>query len=418
MSTRRDFLRHAVALSSAATLGSVATPCTGQADQSGRDRREDDVQPVEIPGSRPLLDLANQLGGSVRVKRVELMQGDRSLVVRVEAEDGTAGYAADNGRLAATATLARQLVFPFFVGKDLRDLEQLVDDVYLRRDDRGSVYKFAGMPFWNAVGLVEVACFDLLGRRLGLPVHRLLGSQRRERVAVYISQFGRDTTAAAELESARRDLDATGARATKLKVGRRMHTTARQTARDRRMIRQASTVLGEDVTLYVDANGSYTTTQAIEMGRFLDDHGVTLFEEPLPWEDRRGTGEVRAALHDRAIAIAGGEQDSSLWTWRDLVADHVVDVLQPDVFYNGGLIRTLRVARMAAAAGRSITPHSPKVLPVAAAVRHLCAVVENLGEFQEARSYGHVREGFAHVPDGPGLGIDPATFGTLRAVRS
>ncbi|MCJ7552125.1 MAG: mandelate racemase/muconate lactonizing enzyme family protein, partial [Anaerolineae bacterium] len=94
-----------------------------------------------------------------------------------------------------------------------------------------------------------------------------------------------------------------------------------------------------------------------------------------------------------------------------------VDVVQPDVMYNGGLIRALQVAEMAAAAGMSIMPHSPKVGAEAAAVLQFCSVAENLGPYQEwggeyrepaswCSPTFEIRNGCVHVPTGPGLGVD------------
>ena len=169
------------------------------------------------------------------------------------------------------------------------------------------------MPFWNIIGHLDVAIFDMLGRIAGVSVGELLGGKRRGEIPVYISQFGRSTTAEQEVAIAARDLEKTGAKATKLKVGLRMANSKEQMRRDRRMIERARRTFGDAVTIYVDANGSYTARAAIEMGRFFNEHGVEFIEEPLPWQDYRGTREVTGALQDLNVNVAGDEQDSSLW---------------------------------------------------------------------------------------------------------
>ncbi len=120
------------------------------------------------------------------------------------------------------------------------------------------------------------------------------------------------------------------------------------------------------------------------------------------YEDR-GTKKVTDALK---MTVAGGEQDSSLWQWREMIESRILDHVQPDVSYNGGFVRTLRVARMAEKAGMQITPHSPTTLPRAAANLHLCAVVPNLGPFQEYRAYGSVENGKVTIPTSAGLGVN------------
>ncbi len=360
---------------------------------------------VEIPGSKPMLDLESRFESPVVVKSVDQLQVGKTIWFRVRSTDGIEGYCPGNDRLKVTIDLAKQLVIPFFVGKDARDIESLVDDVYTVNDDRGSVYKYAGMPFWNTVGHLEIAVFDMLARKAGVPVNHLLGNPLRDRIPVYISQFGRNTTAQQEVARAAKDLEATGAQATKLKVGLRMANSKEQMRRDRQMIELARKTFGDETTIYVDANSSYTAAEAIEMGRFLDDYGVAFFEEPVPWQDYRGTRKVAESLRHLKIQVAGGEQDSSLWQWQDMIDSRIVDLVQPDVFYNGGFVRTLRVAKLAGAVGMQVTPHSPKVLPEAAANLHLCSVLPNLGPFQEYRSYGRVKDGQVTVPSGTGLGI-------------
>ena len=373
---------------------------------------------VDIPGSEPMLDLGKRFASPINIASVVQLRVGKSIWFRVKSEDGNIGYCPGNDRLEVTIEMAKRLIIPFFVGKDARDIEALVDDVYTVRDSRGSVYKFAGMPFWNIVGHLEIAIFDMLARKAGVPVNHLLGQPRHRDIPVYISQFGRNTSAREEVENAAKDLQKTGARATKLKVGLRMANSKKQMSRDRQMIELARKTFGDDITIYVDANSSYTVDEAVEMGRFFDDHGVAFFEEPVPWQDYLGTKQVAEALRELDIKVAGGEQDSSLWQWNDMIDHQVVDIVQPDVYYNGGFVRTLRVARLARAAGLPVTPHSPKAMPIAAANLHLCSVLPNLGPFQEFRAYGKVSGGMVSVPQGPGLGIefDETAISTAKAL--
>lgn len=362
---------------------------------------------VDIPGSdQRFLDLNKKFTSPVTIDSVEQLRVGDSIWYRARDENGAEGYCPGNDRLKVTVEMAKQLVIPFFVGKDARQIESLVDDVYTVRDSRGSVYKYAGMPFWNVVAHLEVAILDMLSRKAQVSVSQLFGDQKRTEIPVYISQFGRNTSAEEEVANAARDLEKTGAKATKLKVGLRMANSDKQTRRDRNMIELARKILGDDITIYVDANSSYTVEEAIAMGRFFNDYGVAFVEEPIPWQDYRGTQRVADALRALDIKVAGGEQDSSLWQWKDMIERRTIDIAQPDLFYNGGLIRTLRVARMAEAAGLPVTPHSPKVLPVAAANLHLCSLLPNIGPFQEYRSFGKVTKGMVSVPRGDGLGIE------------
>lgn len=358
---------------------------------------------IRVPGAGPMLDLHRRFSSPVRIESIEQLQVGRSIWFRVRSTDGAVGICPGNDRLEVTVEMARKLVIPYFLGKDARDIESLVDGVYADRDQRGSVYKYTGMPFWNAVGHVEAAVFDLLGRQAGVPVFDLLGGAKRKSFDVYISQFGRQTSAEEEVAQAARDMEKTGARATKLKIGLRMANSPAQERRDRRMIELARETFGPGVEILIDANGSYTEEEALRMGRHLEQFKVAVLEEPLPFQDYEGTRRVTEALD---LTVAGGEQDSSLWTFEEMIRRRVVDRVQPDVMYCGGLVRSLRVARMAEQAGLLIDPHSPRVLPEAAANLHLCAVVPNLGPYLEYRSFGRVVGGRVSVPEGPGLGLE------------
>jgi L-alanine-DL-glutamate epimerase-like enolase superfamily enzyme len=354
----------------------------------------------------PILGLHRLFPAPVRLRSLEALQLGKDYFVRVQSSDGAAGITAAGARLPDLLSLFKRLVVPFFLKKDARDLETLVDEVYLHR----SQYKYAGMPFWHAVALAELAVFDLLGRLRKQPVHALLGKALRTRIAVYVSRFARDTTAQAEVKAAVLALERTGARAVKLKIGERMKTSPRQDRRDRDLVALARKSLGPKVALYVDANGSYTPRQAIAMGKFLQEHSVGFLEEPCPWEEYEQTREVAGALK---LTIAGGEQDTSWPRWRWLIGQRALGLVQPDLFYNGGLIRALRVARLAEKAKVLLTPHSPRSGAAAAPMLHLVAVLPNAGPHQEYRASGEIKDGFVAVPAGPGLSeeCDPKRFG-------
>ncbi|MBN1246849.1 MAG: mandelate racemase/muconate lactonizing enzyme family protein [Anaerolineae bacterium] len=335
-------------------------------------------------------------------------QGHR--LVRVTAADGASGVVVVNDRLAYLWPILERFVLPCFIGKDARDLPSLVEAVYTYR----SAYKLSGIALWCPVAYVELSVLDLLGQLTHQPAGRLLGSVVREQIPIYLSSGNRDTTPNEEVAWLSDRLTETNARAVKLKIGGRMSQNADASpGRTDRLIPLARQTFGDDVTIYVDANGSYDADHAIEVAALLADYGVAFLEEPCPWQDYWKTKRVADAL---ALPVAGGEQDSSLPTFDWMIRDRVVDVVQPDMMYNGGLMRCLRVAEMAAAAGIPVMPHSPKVGAEAAAVVQFGSITPNLGPHQEwnarqaapvswySPSFGIV-DGVVPVPEGPGLGV-------------
>jgi len=357
------------------------------------------------------MDFQERFPQPVRIASFEAYRFQGRFLVQVISEEGVTGVATVNDRLAYLWPIFQQFIIPYFVGKDARDLPSLVEGVYTYR----SVYKLAGIALWNPVAYAELAVLDLLGKLADCSVAELLGTVIRQDIPVYLSSLRRDTTPEEEVAWLVDRLAETGATAVKLKIGGRMsHNADASPGRTERLIPLARKTFGDDITIYVDANGSYDAARGIEVGTFLAGYGVDFLEEPCPWQAYWETKRVADAL---AMPVAGGEQDSSLEQFAWMIRDRVVDVVQPDVMYNGGLIRALQVAQMAAAAGMSIMPHSPKVGAEAAAVLQFCSIAGNLGPYQEwnARHADpvswytptfEIQDGAVPVPGGPGLGVE------------
>jgi L-alanine-DL-glutamate epimerase-like enolase superfamily enzyme len=333
------------------------------------------------------------------------------VLVRSTSKEGAVGIATCNSRAQYFIPMLTGLVIPAFIGRDARQLEQLVNEVYSYRSN----YKFHGTPFWNCLAYVEASLFDLLGQVTHQSVGDLLGGAWRDEIPVYLSSMRRDTTPEEETAWIKQRLDETQTQAVKLKIGGRMRNNADSLpGRTERLVPLARKTFGDDVTLYVDANGSYDHIKAVEIGHLLQDHGYSFFEEPCPFEQYEETKAVADALD---IDVAGGEQDCNLGHFRVMIRDQIVNIVQPDLMYNGGLIRALRVAHMAREAGIPVTPHSPKHNPELSTLLHFASVVRHTGPFLEfpARrvTYDAWYEpaftiqagGKIKVPTGPGLGI-------------
>jgi L-alanine-DL-glutamate epimerase-like enolase superfamily enzyme len=349
-----------------------------------------------------LRDLTALLPDALVLRAVDVVRVGGERFVRATAADGSVGAVPANDQLTPLLGILRDLVVPTFVGRDVREIERLVDDVYAAARN----YKFAGMPLWNCVGHVELACLDLLGRRVGLPLGRLAlgaeGAVRRPRIPVYVTRLTRETTPEQEVAAVEAALARSGARAVKIKVGGRLLRGDPLPGRTGRLVPLLRRAVGDGVTIYADANGSYDVDEGIRVGRLLEAHGVAALEEPCPWQDYEGTRRVADAL---SLVVAGGEQESNRWQWAAMARTRTLDVLQPDLFYNGGFVRALRVARIAAAHGLGVAPHTPKALPAAAPLLHFASVVPNLYGVQEYRAEApELRDGHVAVPTGPGLG--------------
>ncbi|HRW08602.1 MAG TPA: mandelate racemase/muconate lactonizing enzyme family protein, partial [Caldilineaceae bacterium] len=231
---------------------------------------------------------------------------------------------------------------------------------------------------------------------------------------IYLSSMRRDTTPEEEVAWIGERLAETNAGAVKLKIGGRMSNNADAwPGRTEALIARARKTFGDDLAIYVDANSSYDVPTAISVGKMLEAHNVGWLEEPCPFEDYEATKAVADAL---AIPVVGGEQDTNIHHFAWMVRNRGVDMLQPDLLYNGGMIRTLRVAQLAAAAGMTVAPHSPKNDPLATYLLHFVAVLPNPGPHHEWRAVKEEEPGWyapifrpvngtVTLPAGAGLGI-------------
>jgi L-alanine-DL-glutamate epimerase-like enolase superfamily enzyme len=359
----------------------------------------------------PTPDLKKIIPEKLVIDSVELLKIEKYLLL-VVSSNGTMGITQCNDRMPHLLSLLKGLVLPHFMGFDARDLPQLVDNAYRLNSN----YKYTGMPLWNCIGTVEIAVWDLLGRIAQKPVHQLLGTAVREQYPIYISDWSREGDPKQITAVLKQKLEMTGAKGVKIKIGGRMVNTAENKAQTQKFVPAVRQALGDDITIYADANGSYTVKEGIEAGKLLEDHGVAIFEEPCNFEDEDSMRQINKAL--KKIVLAGGEQDSSLFRFKRLAQTKVYDLLQPDLYYNGGIMRALQVSAIATQYGlKGVAPHTPKADPLIAPFWQLAALAPNLYGLQEfvynidevkPNWYSSIKakNGMVEIPSKPGLGID------------
>jgi L-alanine-DL-glutamate epimerase-like enolase superfamily enzyme len=154
-----------------------------------------------------------------------------------------------------------------------------------------------------------------------------------------------------------KDVKLTQAKAIKLRAGRGDNLASdidNAPGRTEKLIRMAREKFGDSMVLMIDGNGSYSVKEAIRLGEILQEYNYYFYEEPVPWDWYEEQKQVERAL---TIPMAGGEEEFGMHAFRYLIGNEVFQILQPDLFYFGGMIRTMQVARMVEAAGLQLTPH-------------------------------------------------------------
>jgi L-alanine-DL-glutamate epimerase-like enolase superfamily enzyme len=287
----------------------------------------------------------------VKIASLELLRSGKHFLVRARSTDGAEGLAVGHTPvLTNTYPILLNKVAPYFIGRDARELEADLHGVYLK----DSNYKWQGLPFWVCVACTEIAILDLLGKVSGKPLGELFGPIARRDIAVYRASGNRGNAPEAEIEFFQKAIAEMGAQALKFRLGARMRYDGASTKRDLTLLPLLRKTFGDKMTIYGDANGSYDVPMALRIGKLMEEYKARFLEEPVPFDYYDETREIAAKL---SILLAGGEQESSIRRFRWMIENRCVDIVQPDLLYFGGMCRSIKVARMAEAAGMECTPH-------------------------------------------------------------
>lgn len=356
----------------------------------------------------PVLDVKG-LDSPIIIDRIELLFNCGLYFVRTTSKDGLIGISVSNDRIQFSYPILEKLIAPYFLNKDARDLEALIDGVYIYESN----YKLAGIPYYSCLSALELSILDLLAKAKKVSLGRLFGERIHDSANVYVASGNRHTTPEEELEILRAEVGRIGARAIKYKIGGRMSKNKDSIAgRSEDLIYGTRRFFGDDMIIHADGNGSYDAGTAVHFGHVMEEINGYFYEEPCPFDDLWATKEVCGQL---SIPLAFGEQETSLRRFKWLVENHGTDVIQPDILYNGGLVRTTKVARMAQLAGMTVTPHVSTGFCFVY-ILHFSSYTPNVGKYQENKKGFEISnellggqltlaDGRLNIPDSIGIGI-------------
>ena len=329
------------------------------------------------------------------------------LLVKVETEDGLVGWGEAFGHAAIPATKAAidTILAPLMLGRDAGDLNalnrQMLHGVHLLGRNGPFVYGYGG---------IEIALWDLLGKRTGQPLWRLLGGSTPGMLDTYASllHYGEPGLVARNTAAA----CAAGYRRIKL------HETTREAV----LAAQAAPGTA-DAALMLDVNCAWLPPAAHAMAASLAGDRLTWLEEPVwPPEDV----QTLASLRRHGIPIAAGENVAGLFGFKTLIDTGAIDVAQPSVTKLGGVSEMVRIVHLCQAHGIAVAPHSPYFGPGFVATLHIAAalverpLIEVLWLDMAANPFDpwvRPRDGKLAVPQGPGLGCDPDPAILARYIR-
>lgn len=260
-----------------------------------------------------------------------------------------------------------------------------------------------------ALAALDVACWDLAARAVGLPLYRYLGGTRH-RVPTYASSgLWLDYSIDELLREADR-FRGQGHRAMKMRIGRA------RSAEDIERVRRLREAVGPEVQLLADVNQGWDEPTALRVGRQLEAYDLYWLEEPLPFEDLEGYARVTAAL---TMRVATGETDYGSLAMKRHLELRAADVLMPDLQRMSGVTEFMKAATLCEAYQQPVSSH---LFPEASC--HLLAaspnglILEHMNWWQELYDEPlRIIDGHAIVPDRPGIGcdLDPRALARFKA---
>ena len=330
-------------------------------------------------------------------------------LVEVETDDGVVGLGEAWGPPKATAAYL-DLIKEAFVGRTLYERELVWSDIISRRYHLGLQNQMTA-----CYSGINIACYDALGRTLGVSVADLLGGRGKEKIPAYASDGYITDDPEGKLPTQLERVAEGGFHATKIKIGLSPNS-------DQARCMLTREILGDDTLILVDANGNYSVDLALESMARIREVGIHLYEEPLPPQDVAG---YRALAARATIPVATGEALYTLHDFARLVYPRSVDILQPDLTLCGGFDQAKGIAALCQIHNLRYSPHCwGSAVGLVAALHFLSAlpdyphsdhlpyprlleydVGENALRDELLATPLKPDDGELAVPEGPGLGI-------------
>lgn len=328
-----------------------------------------------------------------------------ALIVEVEADNGIVGFGEALTRLgpAVTKAIIDDVLRPVLIGADPFEVDVLWEKMFATMMSRGHWKGF----MLEAMSGVDIALWDLNGKALEMPVHKLMGGCHHPKFEAYASSIM--IMDKEEMVNEAKELVQKGFRKIKLKIGQGVE-------KDFKYIETACKALGPEIGIMIDANCGYTFEAAKRLGMMLAPLNILWFEEPVPPYHYETYERLNASL---PMPVVAGESEFTRWGFRDLIIRGNTPVIQPDVSRCGGLTEARKIAALASAHGVSVAPHTGASGAVCiAANMQFAAYLSNFYLFEYMYPENPLREdilkndvfkcenGYMTIPEGPGLGIE------------
>lgn len=335
--------------------------------------------------------------------------------LKVETDEGITGVGEARvlNRTDAVLGYLSEAAPRYILGTDPFEIERLVYRMF--REDFGR----AGEIVMTATALVEIACWDIMGKALNQPVYRLLGGAVRDKIKAYANgwytvertpeEFHRAAKVVVEKGYRALKFDPFGAGFYELERSEKNHVIG--------LVEAVRDAVGPDVDILIEMHGRFNPVTAIELANEMARFKPSWVEEPVPPENLAALKKASEGISQTGIPVATGERMHTMYEYRELFELQAADIIQPDITHFGGILNTKKLAAWAETYYMLVAPHNVGGPVSTAAALHLAActtnfkIQEHFNDFAEAYvkdaapGLPEVVDGYFALPEGPGLGV-------------
>ena len=333
--------------------------------------------------------------------------------VKVETDEGLTGVSEVrmNNRTDALVAYIDGAKRRHVIGSDPFNTEDLYQRLF--RDDYGR----AGEIVATGISVIEIACWDIIGKAVNQPVYRLLGGACRDKIKAYANGWYRVERSPEEFHAAAKRVLEKGYRALKFDpFGAGYYELSYEEKwKSVELVEAVRDAVGPDVEILVEMHGRFSPYMAIEISAELEKFQPSWVEEPVPPDNIAALAKAAEKIN---LPVATGERLHNKYEYRELINLQAADILQPDITQIGGFLETKKIAAMGDMCYMTVAPHNVGGPVSTATALHFAActtnfkIQEHFNDFSEAwvkeaaTGCPEVIDGYFSLPDGPGLGME------------
>ncbi len=333
--------------------------------------------------------------------------------VKVETDEGLTGVSEVrmNNRTDALVAYIDGAKKRHVIGSDPFNTEDLYQRLF--RDDYGR----AGEIVATGISVIEIACWDIIGKALNQPVYRLLGGACRDKIKAYANGWYRVERAPEEFHAAAKRVLEKGYRALKFDpFGAGYYELSyEEKLKSVELVEAVRDAVGPEVEILVEMHGRFSPYMAIEISAELEKFQPSWVEEPVPPDNIAALAKAAEKIN---LPVATGERLHNKYEYRELINLQAADILQPDITQTGGFLETKKIAAMGDMCYMTVAPHNVGGPVSTATALHFAAsttnfkIQEHFNDFSEAwvkeaaTGCPEVIDGYFSLPNGPGLGME------------